>query len=1193
MFRSVIRHRHTLQPKCLIKKHTLGRAVVPIVALLTMLNATSAFAQRNLQAIPDPDPAVSLASFALPEGMEANLFAGDDQIVKPIHMNFDARGRLWVAGSEVYPQIEPGQPATDKIFILEDTNQDGVADQVIVFADDLLVPTGILPDENGGCYVVNSTELLYLWDSSGDGKADQRRIVLSGFGTEDTHHLLHTLNWGPDGSMFMNQSIYIHSHVETPWGVQRMNGGGIWRFRPDTMELEVHCLGFVNPWGTIFDRWGQSFATDGAYGEGINYVFPNSVFVTSPGATRIVGGMNPGSPKHCGLEMISGRHFPGEWQGNMITNDFRANRVCRFEVEPQGSSYRSRQLEEVIRSTHQAFRPIDAKMGADGALYIADWYNPIIQHGEVDFRDPRRDKQRGRIWRLTFPDRDLVARPELTAMNATELMEQLRAPEQSTRTWAKRLLRRQPKEKVIVAINQVIAETQQNMPPVTDPGYPDEQQYLLELLWAGLHLDHLNRELHAELLASQDPRIRSAAVRVAGDFLHRAAPRDLFQSLATAIQDDHPQVRLEGVTGLRRLPEAASATLALRALERPIDASLDFALWKTLRDLAPLWVPLAERGQFDFGNDPNSLTFALKAVDSSDVVQPLLQLLTKGNVPNPTATSVVRQIAMLASSDQLDQLLQWLEQQPPAEQLEWLLIVGTEGKEIPSQRPALLAEMLQQLKQGEAQVSAETFERLFRTAAKWSDPALTRLVWQLATTEDELQFEIASAAVRALGDMLVAMDINLRRPTADQFLQQAQTWETGTTRRSLWIGQIARWDLGTAVDLIAKELSRSHPTSLPKLLGNLLEQKGGQVALAQQLSDSAVRLSPDIAREAIRLQRSSPAPDEGLASALRDAGQLTEVGWKFTPEEEAEFLQRIVNEGDPVAGEMIYRRSDLQCINCHAIGGVGSTIGPDMISIGASAPVDYLLESLLDPDAKIKEGYHSKKILTIDGLIVTGIVQSHSGGVYRLRLADGSIKSIPEDDIEEIGDGISLMPAGLCDSLTAKELIDLTSFLSHLGRSEPFSIRSDRVVRGWQVLGWDQATHRLLNRTSFDSLTGGRSGLPWQSVYPLVSGGVPLGDLPTYKIHANVPPTTFLRTVIQVSEAGSLELRLSETNRIQLWVNGKPTPLTGNAVRVELPVGDCEVVLAVDREAFTDDVRLEVHSTGTQSAAFQLPINLQ
>lgn len=1166
---------------------------VPVLVWMIGLSGSFVFAQRDLQNIPDPDPAVSLASFTLPTGMQAKLFAGDGQIAKPIHMNFDARGRLWVAGSEVYPQIEPGQPATDKIFVLEDQNGDGVADNVTVFADNLLVPTGILPDENGGCYVANSTELLYLWDSDGDGKADRRRIVLSGFGTEDTHHLLHTLNWAPDGSMFMNQSIYIHSHVETPWGVQRMNGGGIWRFRPDTMELEVHCLGFVNPWGTIFDPWGQSFATDGAYGEGINYVFPNSVFVTSPGATRIVGGMNPGSPKHCGLEMVSGRHFPPAWQGNMITNDFRANRVCRFEVEPQGSSYRSRQLEEVIRSTHQAFRPIDAKMGADGALYIADWYNPIIQHGEVDFRDPRRDKQRGRVWRLSFPDRELVKRPDLTAMNVDDLLQQLRVPEQSTRVWAKRMLRRHRPEVVLASIQQAIDETQQNMPSDSDERFAGEQHFLLELLWAGLHLDSLNRDLHARLLASPDARVRAAAVRVASDFLHRSAPKDLSQILTVAVQDEQAQVRLEAVAGLRRLNESASATLALRALERPVDSSLDFALWKTLRDLAPSWVVAAERGEFDFGRNPNALTYALKAVDSSDVVRPLLQLLNSGNVPNATATSVVRQVAILANSEQLDRLIEWLEQQPDSEQLEWLIVVGTEGKAKPSKRPALLDRAMAAMAKDHSTFSAENSKQLMQTAARWPTPVTDELLWQMATSDAESPAEIPEAAVRAWAQMLVGLDVESRGEAAGRYLQQARSWTLGTPRRSLWIGQVARWDLNAAVEMVANELAVAEPASLPDLLVNLLEQRGGQAALAKQLKDAGLRLTPEVAREALRLQRASPAPDDLLSSSLREVGQLAEAGWKFSPEAQAEFLQRIVGEGDPVAGEKVYRRADLQCLNCHAIGGVGSTVGPDMISIGASAPVDYLLDSLLNPAAKVKEGYHSKKILTVDGLIVTGIVQSHSAGVYRLRLADGSLKSIGEDEIEEIADGTSLMPAGLCDSLTAKELIDLTSFLSNLGRTEQFSIRSDRVARGWQVLGWDHATNHLMNRTSFDSVTDGRSGLPWQQVYPLVSGAVPVENLPSYKIHANVPPTSFLRTVIQVSEAGRVELLFSETAGLQLWVNGKPTPLNRKSIIVELTAGNGEITIAVDREVVTQGLSLEVMSPEIGSAVFKLPLNLQ
>ena len=258
---------------------------------------------------------------------------------------------------------------------------------------------------DGGAYVVDSTDLLHLSDTNGDGKADKREVVLSGFGTEDTHHMVHALRWGPDGLLYFNQSVYIHSHIETPHGVRTLNGSGTWQFRPATRDLNVFCRGLWNPWGIAWDRCGATFETDGAGGEGINYTFPGAAFATAVGVTRVLQGLNPGTPKDCGLEILSGRHMPDDWQGNLITNDFRGHRVCRYVVTPEGSGYTSKEMPELIKTNHPAFRPIDVKMGPDGALYIADWYNPIIQHGEVDFRDPRRDVTHGRIWRVTAKGR--------------------------------------------------------------------------------------------------------------------------------------------------------------------------------------------------------------------------------------------------------------------------------------------------------------------------------------------------------------------------------------------------------------------------------------------------------------------------------------------------------------------------------------------------------------------------------------------------------------------------------------------------------------------------------------------------------------------------------------------------------------------------------------------------------------------
>src|SRR5438132_4298307 len=262
--------------------------------IFTLLAIGPLHAQRDLTKIPDPDPEIERRSFEVAEGFEVNLFAADPLLAKPIQMNFDPAGRLWVATSEVYPQIKPGQKANDRIIILEDRDGDGRADKTTVFADGLLIPTGVEPGD-GGAYVANSTDLVHLADTKGTGRADRQRIVLSGFGTEDTHHIIHTLRWGPDGMLYFNQSTYIHSHIETPHGVRRLNGGGVWQFRPETDELEVFVRGFINPWGHHFDRFGQSFITDGANGEGITHGIPGPAYATAVGVTRTLEGLNPGS----------------------------------------------------------------------------------------------------------------------------------------------------------------------------------------------------------------------------------------------------------------------------------------------------------------------------------------------------------------------------------------------------------------------------------------------------------------------------------------------------------------------------------------------------------------------------------------------------------------------------------------------------------------------------------------------------------------------------------------------------------------------------------------------------------------------------------------------------------------------------------------------------------------------------------
>ncbi|MBC8353462.1 MAG: HEAT repeat domain-containing protein [Planctomycetes bacterium] len=1123
-------------------------------------------AQRDLKDIPDSDPEIERSSFIVADGFEVNLYASDPLIAKPIQMNFDADGRLWVASSTVYPHIMPGQKADDKVLIIEDKDQDGTADTTSVFAGGLLIPTGVIPGD-GGAYVVNSTEVLHLSDTDNDGKADRRRIVLSGFGTEDTHHLLHTLRWGHDGCLYMNQSIYIHSHVETPYGVKRLNGGGIWRFRPETLELDVLSYGLVNPWGHHFDAWGQSFATDGAGREGINYVFPGSVFVTSPGAKRFVSGLNPGSPKHCGLEVVSGRHLPDDWQGSLVANDFRAHRVCRFVLSEDGAGYASRQEVEVIKSTHVAFRPIDVKMGPDGAIYIADWYNPIIQHGEVDFRDPRRDHVHGRIWRVSAKGRPAVKRPKLTDASIAQLLDVLKQPEEWNRQHAKLILKTRDKGKVVAALDQWLTKL--------DKSESQYEHHRLEALWSYQTIGGINRSLLQELAGSTDHRVRAAAVRVASDWQEQLG-REALQYYMRAVRDEHPRVRLEGVCALEKIPSREAAKAAIQALDRPMDRFLDFALWRTMRELESHWLPAVMDGERVFDGDITRLTFALKAVDSPTVVAPLLQLVAQGKVADDRATNVLTLIATLGGADELGKVFAMassaeskLSTETKATLLEALVATTIQRKVIPAGNLGALKELIatQHLRLRAAGL---------RAAGVWKQESLRDAVSNLAldTTANRNERDAAIDAVTSLGGSEGVKTLN-QLAMLDNFDDQLRAV------RSLSV--IApRNAAKRAVELLGRLPEGIDPSLV---LTVLLGRKNGPAELTTALADG--KLSVDAAKRTLRAVRSGSQQSPELIAAIQKAGGLSEAGWKLTPKLLEELVAEVASNGNAHRGEAIYRRKELQCAKCHAIAGAGGRVGPDLISVGASAQVDYLVQSLITPNSKLKENFHSLVIATDDGRVVSGIPIRQNDTEVVLRDAEDRELTIPTSSIEEKKDGRSLMPDGSVDQLTRDELVDLVRFLSEVGKVGDFAVGSAQVVRRWRALTWTQEGHHRLNRTSYDIAATEDPALTWESAYSRVGGDLPLDGLPQLKPHRETPQTTFVDFDLEVSTSGAIGFRFNSIDALSLWVDSKPTPLTGD-VTLELNRGRHRLTLSVDRESRKTPLRVELIPAPGSKAQAQL-----
>jgi putative heme-binding domain-containing protein len=1127
------------------------------LALLVALATTAPLAAQRDAKIPDPDPEVERKSFQVAPGFEVNLFAADPLLAKPIQMNFDAAGRLWVVSSSVYPQIKPNQKADDKVLILEDTKGAGKADKVTVFADGLLIPTGLEPGD-GGAYVANSTELLHLSATKGTGKADRRRVVLSGFGTEDTHHLLHTLRWGPDGMLYFNQSTYIHSHIETPHGVRRLGGGGIWQFRPETLRLEVFIRGLINPWGHHVDRWGQSFATDGAGGEGINYCIPGASYAWTPHAARIVKGLNPGSPKYCGAEILSGRHLPEDWRGNILTNDFRGHRVCRFVLREDGSGYAAQEKAELIKTNHPAFRPVDVKMGPDGAIYIADWYNPIIQHGEVDFRDPRRDHTRGRIWRVTYKGRPVVKRPELLGATTEKLLEALKAPEDWTRHFAKRVLKERG-SKVVPALAQWAKGL--------DPKDPSHEHHLLEALWTYQSLDVVEPRLLAAVLQARDHHARAAAVRVAAHWHARLVnPLEL---LAPRVADDHPQVRLEAVRALGQIQEVRAAELALHALDKPVDKFLDYALWLTVRELQSAWLPALQRGRLDFSGNVRRLIFALQAADlhggSSAALRSLLALVKSGKIPKDREESVLILIASVGGPNELALIFNMVvapDATPANRRLHLLDALGQTARQRHIRPAGDLARIGSLLSSENEALRAAAV----RTAGLWQVESLRGKLADLALAEKTGKLLRQSAI-----EGLVSLGGKASRDALDQLAGSDRPAEV----RTMAVVALAALDVkaaaGRASDMLAAGKAGADPADL---INAFVQRKGGANVLAAALARR--KLSADVAKLAIRAVRNCGLEAPALVEALRQAGGITTAGPRaLSATEMRRLVEDVRKHGDPAGGEAIFRRRDLGCLKCHAIGGAGGQVGPDLASIGASAPVDYLVESILQPNKAIKEGYHSVIVTTTSGKIFTGIKVRQSKTELILRDAEDREVGIPVKDVDEVQNGGSLMPEGLADTLTRAELVDLVRFLSELGKVGPYAISKARLVRRWQALEPTRAAYTLLTRTRIGSAAGNDPTLTWTPAYSTVAGTLPLDALPRFVLGEDKRPVGFARCQLDVTTGGQVKLRLNAAGDLTLWVDQVPAEVKDEMV-VDLPAGVHTLTFAIDLGKRRQGLRCEL-----------------
>lgn len=495
------------------------------------------------------------------DGYKIELFADESMfpdLSNPVQLSFDNKGRLWVATMASYPHWKIGDPLPeDKLLILEDTDNDGKADKQTVFAGDLHIPIGF-EIAHDGVYVSQSGSLVKLRDTNGDDSYDTKEVIMSGFDDHDTHHAISAFCVDPAGAIVMGEGVFLHSNVETAYGPKRGSNGGFYRYDPSRKHLSRHSqFNIPNPWGVAYDDYGQDFFLHTS-GTKLSWM--------TPGTVHCIYGVNMTAPDlitsqsvrpTSGIEFISSRHFPEEVQGDIaFCNAIGYLGAKQHKMIEDGTGYTTEFRHDLFVSEDLNFRPVDLEFAPDGSLYVVDWCNALIGHMQHSARDPNRDHEHGRIYRVTYPSRPLVEPAKVAGASIETLLDNLTLPEYRTRYRTRRELRGRDTDKVLTALKSWL------------PKQKDER-HKLEGLWVTWGFNKTDSNLLEELMKSEDHRIRTAATRVLRFSKHNVPQFD--DLLLAAANDDHGRVRLEATAEASRQKEGLGIKVLADAAAKGLD----------------------------------------------------------------------------------------------------------------------------------------------------------------------------------------------------------------------------------------------------------------------------------------------------------------------------------------------------------------------------------------------------------------------------------------------------------------------------------------------------------------------------------------------------------------------------------------------------------------------------------------------
>ncbi|WP_158265365.1 PVC-type heme-binding CxxCH protein [Blastopirellula marina] len=951
-------------------------------------------------------PAEAEKEFVTPDDVTVKAVLAEPDVRQPVCINFDERGRMWVVQYLQYPfpaglkivkydehlravfdKIPPAPPhhdrGADKITIHEDTDGDGNFDTQKTFVNGLNIATSALPGQ-GGVWILNPPYLLFYPDADHDDIPDgDPEVHLSGFGLEDTHAVANSLTWGPDGWLYGAQGSTCWATVNVLKDPSHppfhFKGQGIWRYHPKTHQFEIFAEGGGNTFAVEFDEKGRIYSGhNGGNTRGFHYVqggyyqksWGKHGALTNPHAYGFFPQM-----KHAAVERFShtlikyeSDTLPPRYQHRIIAPVPLHNYVAVSKVSPDGSTFQTADEFKVLTTDDVWFRPVDIKSGPDGCVYIADWCDTRLTH--VDPRDTW-DRQRGRIWRIQpnqYPQHTPV---DLSKLSTDQLIDTLKSQDKLTRQLAQRMLREHGDPQASDGLIDKLPST--------------NGQLALEYLWAIHALDRYEQRAAEIALGHSDPYVRMWGVRLLTPSLVEANAAEL---IALAENESHGEVASQLASTAKRIPGTIGLAMALNLAKRDelaSDPHIPLLTWWAIESHAD-----------DSSLDVDTLVTSLEPTKIGGEV--VLPRFAQRLAAEPSEVNLKRLARTLEVAQQDELRRKMLTSIDTA-------FTGRKIDHLPDElRAAIVAA-------ADGNSSAQ-LALLVRAGQKEAEARAIQLIESDKTKSDQ-----RLKLIQLLGQV--------GSETARDSLLRVATSTASDPIRVAAIGGLGSFD----APQLAQQLVARYPQESSSVQAAIIELATSRAAAAYFLFDAVeAKQVPRTAVSVDLLENLKLHGDKKLNDRIGKIWGTT----RATPAQLAAELTQTATilktgPGNAQHGFELFKK---RCANCHKLHGEGASIGPELTGYERTN-LDFMLLSIVDPSAAIREEYTNYRVLTVDGRVISGFLKNQDEKTITLQNAENPQLVIPRDEIEAGPVAIekSLMPDRVLEGLTATEIRDLFAYL--------------------------------------------------------------------------------------------------------------------------------------------------------------------